>query len=202
MPVLRLLLFQDLTDLPQCLFRIYDPGRIVGRVDDHRLCVYSNRFAQRLVIHLECFHIRRDDLEHRSVVLHKIFVFGKIRRNGNDLTALFRRQRLDHTDQCGSCSAGEKQISASDRVGKPTAQNTGYCLPNVLKTRRHGISVQRQGVYVLRQLPDGLIHLFRSRNAGVSQRIIIHIFTADLFGLLQSICKQRTNDRRLGTDLI
>ena len=62
--------------------------------------------------------------------------------------------------------------------------------------------MQLDGVHGVNDLVDGLVDLGGSGDAGVAQRVVIHIFGAHYSGLLQTVGKQLTNDRGGSTQVI
>ena len=85
MPDSLLLVFQNLRQLLDRILRVDHPGRIVRRVDNHRLCLCCNLFLKLCKIRLKTRNIGRYRHDHTIKIRYIIIVFTEIRRKGNDL---------------------------------------------------------------------------------------------------------------------
>jgi len=66
----------------------------------------------------------------------------------------------------------------------------------------HGIAVQLDGIHLVHDLLDGLVDLLGGGNAGIAQRIVIHLVRADLGGLLQTVGEQLADHRGRRTQIV
>ena len=62
--------------------------------------------------------------------------------------------------------------------------------------------MQLDGIGLVHDLLDGLVDLLGGGDAGIAQRVVVHILGAHDLGLLQTIGKQLADDRGGGTQSV
>ena len=142
-------------------------GGIVGRVDDHALCPAVHSLFKGSKVDLELLDLRRDHLHLAPGSLNKYLVFRKIGCK-EDVFIAGTGQAVEHAAQ-GGCRA-YRQIQLVRRIvlTEAAVQGIGNALPGTGITGGAGVAVNR--VCLFPQQPDGgLIHLYGSGDAGVSQ---------------------------------
>ena len=151
---------------------------------------------------LESLGVSGNDHQLAAVGVDEGTVLGEEGGDGHDLGVSVHDQRLDDGDQGGSGAAGEEQLAGLHIQTEAGSQILGDSGAGLFKARGHGVAVQLDGIGLVHDLLDGLVDLLGGGDAGIAQRVVIHILGAHDLGLLQTIGKQLADDRGGGTQSV
>ena len=196
MPVLPLLLFQNVRDGVEGLRTVNHAGGVHRVVDQHRLGAgvdFALKVGQirleagQLGIHLHHPAVPVADVaavlsevgpEHHHIVLHI--------QNG-----------LEHDVDGARSAHGHDNVFIGQLLAVPAVQMIGHRLTDLGIAGVVHIAVERQGILALHQLHQRLVELRRNRRHRIAQGKIIDIFRAHPLGKLLPFNKHLADGRRI-----
>ena len=151
---------------------------------------------------LERLGVGGDDHQLAAVGVDEGAILGEEGGHCHDLAVGVHDQGLDDGDQRGSSAAGEEQLAGFHIQAEALGQILGHGGTGGIEAGSHGIAVQLDGIHLVHDLLDGLVDLLGGGNAGVAQRIVVHLVSAHLGGLLQTVGEQLADDGGRRTQIV
>ena len=202
MAVFLALALQQGSQTLQGLLGIHNAGGIIGGVDDNTLGVLRDALFHLVQMDLECLGVGGNHHQLAAVGVDEGAILGEEGGHCHDLAVGVHDQGLDDGDQRGSSAAGEEQLAGFHIQAEALGQILGHGGTGGIEAGSHGIAVQLDGIHLVHELLDGLVDLLGGGNAGIAQRIVIHLVRADLGGLLQTVGKQLADHRGRRTQIV
>ena len=202
MAVLRAFALQQGGQTAQRLLGVHHAGGVIGGVDDDGLGVGGDALLHGVQMDLESLGVSGNDHQLAAVGVDEGAILGEERSHGHDLGIAVHDEGLDDGNQRGRGAAGEEQLAGLDIQTKACGQILGDGGAGLLKAGSHGVAVQLDGIRLVHDLVDGLVHLLGGGDAGIAQGIVVDLVRAHLGGLLQTVGEQLTDDGGSGAQIV